>query len=141
MSVTGRSNPRAPLRIPERTDEVQELMERFFPEKVSRPFPAPSPVPLSDAEIWEQLFHSENGTFYMHLYDGNISVCRDDHSLAVILLANQLALMTDFDAERVKGLLYQTRLVRDKWTEPRGDITWIDYQIEDAIAYVSGRQA
>ena len=95
---------------------------------------------MSDMEVWDQLFNGENGEFYAKLFDGDLSVCRNDHSLAVILLANQLAILTDFDAERMKQLLFESMLARDKWHEPRGDISWLDYQIQDAIAYMSGRQ-
>ena len=56
----------------------------------------------------------------------------------MILLANQLALLTAGDASRIKRLLYQTGLVRAKWEEKRGAVTWLDYQIQDAIRYVAG---
>ncbi len=65
-------------------------------------------------------FHSSNSEFFMSLYDGDTSVCQGDHSLAVIMLANQLAMMTDLDAERMKQLLFQTKLARPKWDEMRG---------------------
>ena len=98
------------------------------------------PIPLSDMEVWQQLFESERGEFFASLCYGDLSACGNDHSLAVILLANQLAWMTDYDPNRMKGLLHDTKLVRPKWKERRGDITWIDYQIQDAIAYMSGRR-
>ena len=140
MSVTGRSNPRAPLVIPERTEAVETLVDRYLP-KPEPPVAAPSqPVPLNDTEIWQRLFHGESADLYTRLYDGDLSACGGDHSLGVILLANQLAWMTDYDPGRMKQLLYQTGLVQKKWQEARGAISWIDYQIRDAIAYMSGRQ-
>lgn len=140
MSVTGRSNPESPLEIPDRTVEVEELFDRFMP-RVEKPTRIPiQPIPLSDLDIWQQLFDSDRGDLYASLCYGDLSVCGDDHSLGVILLANQLARMTDFDAGRIKSLLYGTKLVRDKWEEKRGATTWIDHQIQDAIAYMSGRQ-
>jgi putative DNA primase/helicase len=140
MSVTGRSNPNAPLEIPDRTAEVEELCTRYLPRPDPPKYLPPEPVPLSDTEVWDSLFHSDRGEFYTRLYDGDLSVCRNDHSLAVILLANQLASLTDFDAIRMRRMLFETSLVRPKWEERRGDIAWIDYQIRDAIAYMSGRQ-
>jgi putative DNA primase/helicase len=141
MSVTGRSNPNATLEIPDRTAEVEELCARYLPTPEPPKYsPPPEPVPLSDTEVWDNLFHSDRGDVYQRLYDGDTSASRNDHSLAVILLANQLAWLTDFDAVRMRRLLYATNLVRPKWKERRGDITWIDYQIRDAIAYMSGRQ-
>ena len=140
MSVTGRSNPASTLEIPNRTEEVGQFYAKFMP-KIERPGFTPSqPVPMSDMEIWGQLFSSERGEVYIRIFDGDLSACRNDHSLAVILLANQLACLTDYDAERMKHLLYESQLVRDKWQEMRGDVTWIDHQIQDAIAYMSSRQ-
>ena len=140
MSVTGRSNPEAPLVIPDRTAEVEELFERFL-QRVEQPVRVPTqPIPLSDLEIWNQLFESERGEFYASLCYGDLSVSGNDHSLAVILLANQLAWMTDYDPGRMRALLYETKLVREKWEQRRGDIIWLDYQIQDAIAYMSGRR-
>jgi hypothetical protein len=58
----------------------------------------------------------------------------------VIRRAHQLAILTEGDGERIKRLLYQTGLVREKWEEKRGSITWIEYQIADALRYVSRRR-
>ena len=49
-------------------------------------------------------------------------------------------MLTDCDADCIKRLLYESQLVRDKWQEMLGYVTWIDFQIQDAIAYVLGRQ-
>ena len=140
ITVTGRSNLNAPLVIPERTSEVAELARRYFREE-QREFAPPAQLPAEDDdEIWQRLFHSKNGDFFRALYAGDASVCYNDRSRAVIMLANQLALMTDLDANRVKRLLYQTGLVNEKWEEKRGTVTWIEYQIQDAIRYVAGKK-
>lgn len=135
MSVTGRRNPHVSPVIPERTAELQELLRLHFPqeEKTGSNLPAA----LGDTEIWQRLFRSQNGAFFESLYRGDISVAYDDHSRAVILLANHLALVTDLDASQMKRLLYQTGLVRPKWDERRGNSTWIDQQILNAIRYVA----
>lgn len=113
----------------------------FKPSRVEEPVHMPTqPIPLNDLEVWQHLFDSERGDFYASLCYGDLSVCGGDHSLAVIRLANQLAWMTDYDASRMRSLLYETKLVRPKWEEKRGSTTWIEYQIQDAIAYMSGRQ-
>lgn len=138
MTISGRSNPQVTQDIPERTAELQELVRRNFPHPEARTMATPRDLgPLDNGEIWERLFNDRNGAFYKSLFQGDTSVCYNDHSRAVILLANQLAVLTNMNAERVKHLLHQTALVREKWEEKRGDITWIDYQILDAIAYVS----
>jgi len=139
ITVTGRSNPQGPPAIPDRTIEVQELIYRYFP-RTERAVIRPTANLEEDEEIWRRLFHSRSGAFFESLFRGDTSVCYGDHSRAVILLANQLARLTNLDAGRIKRLLYQTGLVRPKWEEKRGAVTWIDYQIEDAIRFVTGRE-
>ena len=118
MTVTGRSNPRATLEIPDRTAEVEELLSRYMPAtKPTGYAPPPNPEPLDDLQIWDRLFYSDRGDVYMRLYDGDLSPSQGDHSLGVIMLANQLAWLTDFDAARMKRLLYETGLARPKWEE------------------------
>lgn len=138
MTVTGRGNPQLSASIPERTAELAELVAHAFPDPPVE-FSPPLHLP-DDEDIWPHLFHARNGAFFECLYRGDTSVCHHDHSRSVIMLANQLALMTNGDAVRMKHLLYQTALVREKWAEKRGAQTWIDYQIADAIAYVSGKR-
>ncbi len=141
ITVTGRSNPRAIQEIPERTAELAELVRRYFPEEEEeRAFTPPPALPSDDEAIWSRLFASQHGSFFRALYAGDTSVCHGDHSRAVIMLANQLALMTEGDAAAIKRLLYQTGLVQAKWTQRRGSVTWIDHQIQDAIAYISRRR-
>lgn len=137
MTVTGVSNPRAPLDIPDRTRELQRLIDRYFPDKPSEFMKGYDSQ--ADDEVWQRLFRSRNGSFFRRLYEGDISVCQDDHSRAVIMLANQLAIQTNLDALRMKRMLYQTGLVRPKWEDKRGQMTWIEYQILDAIRYLAGR--
>ena len=140
MSITGRSNPKQLLRIPDRTAEIVELLEGHFPNTSASAEFVPPPHLPDDAEIWQRLLHGRNSAFFAALYQGDTSVCHHDHSRAVIMLANQLAYMTNGDAVRMRHLLYQTGLVCEKWAEKRGQQTWIDYQIQDAISYVGGKQ-
>jgi putative DNA primase/helicase len=138
MTVTGKHNPLAPTVIPERTSELEELVRLHFP--IEERDASNLPVELEDEDVWQRLFRSPNGAFFERLFRGDTSVCYNDHSRAVIMLANHLALVTDLDAVQVKRLLYQTGLVRPKWEERRGKSTWIDHQILNAIRYVAGRK-
>ena len=138
ITMTGRHNPRTISEIPERTAELEELVRLHFQVEVGD---GPGPwSELEDVELWQRLFRSPNGDFFESLYRGDTSVCYNDHSRAVILLANHLARVTDLDAARIKRLLYQTNLVRPKWEEKRGQRTWIDHQILDAIRFVARRE-
>ena len=138
ITMTGRHNPLTISEIPERTAELEELVRLHFQVEVGD---GPGPwSELEDVELWQRLFRSPNGDFFESLYRGDTSVCYNDHSRAVILLANHLARVTDLDAARIKRLLYQTNLVRPKWEEKRGQRTWIDHQILDAIRFVARRE-
>jgi putative DNA primase/helicase len=139
MTVTGRANPKVASDIPERTEELQKILASYFGRDDSPKF-VRAEAPVDDTVLWEKLFNAKRGDFFKSLYAGDISVCQSDHSRAVIMLANQLAIMTDGDAERMKRLLLQTGLVDDKWFTKRGTETWIDYQIRDAIRYTSLRR-
>lgn len=134
MTMTGRHHPQAPPEIPERTDAIVELVHRYFPGEEQS---TAMQTVRSDDELWQTLFASAHGLFFQSLFRGDITVAHNDPSRAVILLANQLARMTDLDAVRVKRLLYQTNLVRPKWEERRGSSTWLDQQILNAIRYVA----
>lgn len=136
--MTGRHNPRRMSEIPERTAELQELVRLHFPQEQKSG--SNLPAELGDEDVWQQLFRSQNGAFFESLYRGDMSVAYNDHSRATILLANHLARVTDLDAARIKRLLYQTKLVRSKWEERRGNSTWIDQQILNAIRYVASQR-
>lgn len=140
MTCTGRANPQAPTVIPDRTAELQELIGVFFPDKEYTLESQRQPVPLEDKVIWGRLFNSRNGATFTALFNGDVSVTHNDHSRGVIFLANMLAMMLDGDAPRMKQLLYQTGLVNDKWEERRGNRTWLDHQVEDAILWARGKK-
>ena len=139
MTVTGRANPKVAGEIPDRTEALQKVLAIYFGRDDSPKFIA-TEAPGDDIALWERLFNARHGDFFQKLYAGDTSVCYNDHSRAVILLANQLAIMTDGDAARMKRLLLQTGLVDDKWFTKRGTETWLEYQIRDAIRYTLSRR-
>lgn len=140
MTVTGRANPKVITEIPDRTEELQKLIAMYLGREENTKVVIPVEQ-QDDRLLWETLFHSKEGDFFKSLYAGDLSVCYNDHSRGVILLANQLSFITNGDAARMKHLLLQTGLVNDKWFTKRGADTWIDYQIRDAIRYtLTGRR-
>lgn len=140
ITFSGRANPNAPQIIPDRTEELQWLMSQFFPQEAPKTVHNPSEVLPDDAAIWDRLFNSPNGATFQALFNGDVSVTRNDHSRGVIFLANMLAMMTDGDASRMERLLRQTGLANEKWDSKRGNISWLDHQIRDAILWASGRK-
>lgn len=139
--------------IPDRSQELSELIESLkldenkateshiqARQNAIRAFAVNIPSADDDA-LWTRLFNAHNGHVYRSLYAGDTSVCHNDESRAVIFLANQLAVMTEFDENRIKRMLYQTGLVSEKWESRRGSQTWLDGRIEDAINYMSRRRS
>lgn len=144
MTITGRPYEGLDLaKIPERAQELATLLTQLpEPKGQPRSYAKRESIhlpPSDDRDLWNRLFKSRNGYIYQALYNGDISPCYNDHSRAVIFLANQLAVITDFDERRVKRMLYQTGLVNEKWEESRKGQSWIDGRIKDAIAYMSSR--
>lgn len=136
LTMTGRANPQTPQIIPDRTQELQELIARFFTQTPLKPNPRASNEVLDDdREIWNRLFNSRNGHIFSALFNGDLSVTRNDHSRGVIFLANMFAMMTNGDRARMERLLRQTALQNEKWDSKRGDKRWIDLEIESALKW------
>ncbi len=153
ITFTGKSYQDLDLAtIPDRTTDLEALIKALkLDEKKEPPNPQNSPRidrraldgyvgHVEDEHIWKRLFRAKNGHVYEALYNGDISVCYNDHSRAVLFLANQLAVMTGGNAQRIKHLLYQTAMVNDKWERKTANQTWLDMQIEDAINYMANRR-
>lgn len=141
MTVTGHHLRGTPTQVLERTEQLQQLHVRIFGNQSQESCqPAPSEMPESDWQLWLSMFEASGGGRVRQLFEGDISGSRNDPSQAVIDLGNALAYWTKNDRTRMKRMLYQTALKRDKWEERRGEITWLDYQINDCIAYLSRRK-
>ena len=140
MTITGRANPNGPKTLSDRTEELQEVIRRFFPQEAPKAVYERSEPPVEDREVWTRLFNSRNGATFQALFNGDVSVTRNDHSRGVLFLANMLAMMTDGDAARMERLLRQTGLGEGKWDSKRGNRRWIDLMIDDAINYARGKK-
>ena len=141
MTVTGHHLPGTPTQVLKRTEQLQQLHVRIFGNQTHESCPAaPSEMPASDWQLWLSVFEASGGGRVRQLFEGDISGSSNDPSQAVIDLGNALAYWTNNDKQRMKRMFYQTALKRDKWEERRGEITWLDYQINDCIAYISRRK-
>jgi putative DNA primase/helicase len=148
ITVTGWQYRVAPIR--DCTEAVETLLNEQNASKVKREGTGGSQYStpavrepyraFGDDEIWQKLFGGKNGGMFSALYNGDLSVAQNDHSRAVILLLNQLAWSTNGDKVQMKRLIYETGLVSPKFEERRRDQTWIDYLIDDAVAYMGGRR-
>ena len=142
MTVTGYHLPSTPKQVLERTDQLLAIHTQVFGIQNSLPLQEEKvEMTDSDRQLWQHIFTTSNGMKVRKLYEGDIAVSRYDASQAVIDLGNALAHWTKNDALRMKRMFYQTALKRDKWEERRGEVTWLDYQINDCIAYMARQQS
>jgi primase-polymerase (primpol)-like protein len=98
----------------------------------------PVAYPASDMELWERIFaHDKYGRDHLRRFQGDSSLDRNDHSFTIIRLLNCLARWTQCDPSRMRTMILMSPLANDKWLEKRGAGNWLDYQIADALVYVS----
>lgn len=92
----------------------------------------------TDAELWEKMFRSRSGTEIRRLYDGDLSICGDDHSACDLALCNHLAYWTNLDSARIDRMFRQSGLVREKWTRdyviPKFGKSYREWTIETALS-------
>lgn len=113
------------------------------PEQVSK---APTSAsrqeqdPIDDMGLWERIFaHDRYGQQHRQRFYGDTSLDRGDHSFTVIRLLNCLARWTQCNPIKMRSMMVMSPLANEKCFEKRGSGDWLDHQIADAIAYVSGR--
>jgi primase-polymerase (primpol)-like protein/PIN domain nuclease of toxin-antitoxin system len=133
--VTGNHVSGTPTTINERQGQLLSILNTFFIEpkeekqrefyKKSPKLPSnyqPAAIPQDDNELWQIMFREKNnGRTWERLYYGDTGDYmgddgRIDESRADAALAAKLAFYTQHDASRVERMMWQTGLVRDKWT-------------------------
>ncbi len=88
---------------------------------------------ISDAELLQKMFSSQNGHEIQRLFTGDISAYGGDESRADLALCNYLAYWTNMDLGRMDSLFRQSGLMRSKWEEKRGSKTYGEMTLEEAV--------
>ena len=153
FTVTGRVYGDAKP-IGERTAEMKIVYEKYLAKskKTERAKPAqtisptvetqPTKTPqgerissedLSDSELWERMFASEEGHKIRALYHGDVSGHRNDWSRADLALTGYLDYWTGHDAYRMDSMFRQSKLMRPKWDELHGAQTYGQMTIDKVI--------
>ena len=132
--VTGNHVIGTPTTINERQDQLLSILSKFFLEpkaEKQRKFYEKSPklpnnyqpaeIPQDDNELWQIMFREKNGSKWESLFHGDTGdyVGDDGHvdeSAAEYAQISKLVYYTGHDATRVERMMWQTALVRDKWT-------------------------
>jgi hypothetical protein len=141
--ITGHRIDGYPGDIQLRITEVMETYARIFPEEPLPPPPPREPSPLGDLNdqaLLERMFNSKNGPKIEALFARgdksayiNPRTCGPDDSAADLGLCDHLAWWTNGDAARVDRLFRDSALMRPKWDEKRGELTYGQRTITKAL--------
>lgn len=88
---------------------------------------------LTDNEVIDKILSSNNGAHFNALYNGDISAYQNDHSRADMALCQTLAFWTGCDKQQMDRLFRNSGLMRKKWDSYRGDKTYGENTLDEAI--------
>jgi putative DNA primase/helicase len=119
MAMTGAHLDFTPATVEERTAELHALHARTFPPVAVLPARSVVAMPAADHEVLEKASRARNGAKFDALFNGTHR--QHSASEADLALCRLLAYWTDGDAAQMDRLFRQSRLMRPKWDERRGD--------------------
>lgn len=153
FTMTGKTILNVPIQ--DRTEEVKPVWEEFLKREEDdivevditkrsggvyfgdtvreRTVTVSSSSRLTDSEVLDKMFSSSNGTALNRLYNGDISAYQDDHSRADMAFCQTLAFWTNNDKDQMDRIFRSSGLMRKKWDSYRGDSTYGDLTIAEAI--------
>ncbi len=105
------------------------------PPRERAPRTAP-PLSLEDAEVLERARNAANAARFNALYDrGNVAAAGGDgsQSSADLALCNLLRFWTGANPQQMDRLFRRSALMRDKWDEKRGELTYGEKTITRAL--------
>lgn len=113
------------------SDEVKKLYE----ENVKKDEFIATPIqqeynPNDINSVIENIKKSKNGYKFMELFGGMVEA----NSENTLSLASILAFWTQKNASMIKEIILRSGLYREKMNTARGNITWLDYVINKALA-------
>lgn len=124
LTVTGAHLEGTPDTLEDRATELASVHAEHIappPAPEAKPGrngePRHAGVTLTDSEVLEAAYRSENGARIRALYDGDTGAHKNDHSAADLALVGHLAFFADYDRAAVDRLFRASRLYRAKWDE------------------------
>ena len=122
FTMTGRTFGRLGVNIAYRTEELEQLHGELFSKEPTQQ-PMRSTVNLGDDQLIERAKSAANGLAFSRLWDGDWTKYTSQ-SEADLALCGMLAFWTGNDPLQVDRLFRASGLVRDKWDERRGELTY-----------------
>ncbi|KOS71823.1 DNA primase [Lysinibacillus contaminans] len=115
--------------ILERTDEIEEVFEKYFNREELATYTSTEfntePINLEEDSItWKKMFaDKKNGSDIQAMYIGKL-VRDNDHSSTDFYLCSELAFYCDKDFIKMDRMFRNSGLYRDKWDERRGSMLY-----------------
>jgi hypothetical protein len=142
FTVTGQQLPETPSEIKVRHDALAAVHESYVArEEEPEPTPPQSsdrpdvPAPETDVNEAEIIEYGQRKRKFRRLWDGDTSGYQS-HSEADLAMCVLLAYYTGDDRRLMDSVFRQSGLMRSKWDEQRGDQTYGELTIDEAIRIV-----
>jgi hypothetical protein len=142
FTITGQRLPGTPATIEDRQAELDTTYAELFctagqgAPRADNSNGKHHHQPLSDDEVIRRAGEAPNGDKFRALMAGDTSRHSGDDSAADMALVWILAFWCDKDAAQMDRIFRQSSLMRDKWDEQRGESTYGEGTIAEAIAFV-----
>jgi len=136
LTLTGHRLAGTPAQMNERQDALAAFHHRVLGEatdKNTAKRTVPAPAHVGDSEIIQFAAKARNGDKFVGLWAGSTAGYASQ-SEADIALCSLLAFYTGPDEARIDGLFRRGGLMREKWDLRRGDTTYGERTIREAIA-------
>lgn len=132
LTMTGHHVDGTPPLIMARLAELHELYEEVFAEAPRQDHPSPA-IDRDDQIILDRAMRARDGDKFRRLWSGDASGYGSS-SEADLALCALLAFWTGNDPARMDALFRQSGLMRGKWNEKRGRLTYGEKTIATASA-------
>ncbi|MDB5057243.1 MAG: putative P-loop ATPase-like protein [Chloroflexi bacterium] len=143
FTVTGQrltDYPETPQPVNGALHELWEVLDASSSNIPDAPIVSSPPraFTLSDDEVIDKASNATNGGAFRALWAGDTSTHGDNDSSADMALCNHLAWWTNNNPEQMDRLFRRSGLMRDKWDQRRGKITYGDKTIREALRITAG---
>lgn len=133
FTVTGNLYDDTHKNISECTEKIKVLHNKYLPQPLPQTIKQPVvKIDLDDSHILQKAMNCRNGAEFQSLYNGHWQGKYDSQSSADQALCFYLAFWTQRDTTRIDRIFRSSGLMRDKWDERRGQLTYGQMTIEKA---------
>ena len=135
FTMSGSHLPGTPPSVEARQEALTALHVAVFgPQDAPRTPPQGNTVTLEDSALLAKAQAARNGAKFTQLWAGETALHGGDDSAADLALCNLLAFWTQ-DASQMDRLFRASGLMRAKWDARRGDQTYGERTIQEALAW------